>query len=565
MRTLLKNARMANVFTGEFEPKDILMEDGIILYVKDALDEALADEVHDLSGLTLLPGFIDGHIHIESTMLTPPHLAKVLVEHGTTAIIADPHEIANVKGQDGLEFMLESSEGLPVDMYFMLPSCVPAADLEESGAVLMAEDLRPFYKNPRVLGLGEVMSYPAVLAKDPDMMRKIQDAKDEGKIINGHAPLLSGTDLDEYITAGIGDDHECSILEEAKERIAKGQHVLIRQGTAAKNLPALVELLRYPTSRRCLFAVDDIHPSDLVTKGHIDSILREAVGLGADPMQAITAATLNAAEYYGLKNQGAIAPGYKGDLVAVEDVRDFKVTKVYKNGQLIFDEGVCTDIPSPKISEDLHKAVSSSFGIKEAKPEDFHFDLDGIHTARIIGIEPGSLISECLELPVDFDRDNGVNLDEDIVKISVLERHKGNGHKALGLLKGSGLKEGAVASSICHDAHNLVVLGTNEKDMAAAAMRVIENQGGLAAAKGGSIVAQLPLNIAGIMTDQSAAKTAIENKEVIDAIQSMGASTPEELLMTMSFMCLPVIPALKLTTSGLFDSKNMKLTDLIID
>ena len=562
MRTLLKNGTVINTFTGETEKTNVLTEDGIIAGVGDYTDSD-ADIVKDVTGKYICPGFIDGHIHIESTMLLPSELARVCILHGTTAIVADPHEIANVCGAAGIDFMLKASEGLPLSVYIMLPSCVPATGFDESGAVLEAKDLEPLYDHSRVLGLAEMMNYPGVIARDPAVMAKIAAAKEKGKPINGHAPLLSGKPLDSYIAAGIGDDHECSSFEEAAERIRKGQRVMIRQGTAAQNLKALLPLFDEPWAHRCLLVTDDKHPADLLTHGHIDSIIRQAVKAGKDPITAIRMATLWAAECFGLRNIGAIAPGYKADILVLDDLNTVSVADVYCNGVLTCENGKIKPFDPPAPSQELWNTVRSTFNMPSVTEKDFHIDLQGIHKCNIIRIIKGELLTDEWQAEVDFDRNNGIDTERDILKIAVLERHKNTGHKCIGLIAGTGLKSGAVASSVSHDSHNLIVIGTNDADMAAAAETVRKMGGGCAAANNGITTAEMPLPIAGLMTDLPAEEIAALNEQLRETIHKLGVPADRELLMTTAFVSLSVIPHLKITTKGLVDVNKGRIVSLL--
>lgn len=562
MRTLLKNGTVINTFTGETEKTNVLTEDGTIAGVGDYTDSD-ADIVKDVTGKYICPGFIDGHIHIESTMLLPSELARVCIPHGTTAIVADPHEIANVCGAAGIDFMLKASEGLPLSVYIMLPSCVPATGFDESGAVLEAKDLEPLYDHHRVLGLAEMMNYPGVIARDPAVMAKIAAAKEKGKPINGHAPLLSGKALDSYIAAGIGDDHECSSFEEAAERIRKGQRVMIRQGTAARNLEALLPLFDQPWAHRCLLVTDDKHPADLLTHGHIDSIIRQAVKAGKDPITAIRMATLWAAECFGLRNIGAIAPGYRADILVLDDLNTVSVSDVYCNGVLTCENGKIKPFDPPAISQELWNTVRSTFNMPPVTEKDFHIDLQGIHKCNIIRIIKGELLTEEWQEEVDFDRNNGIDAERDILKIAVLERHKNTGHKGIGLISGTGLKSGAVASSVSHDSHNLIVIGTNDADMAAAAEAVRKMGGGCAAVNNGVTIAEMPLPIAGLMTDLPAEEIAALNEQLRETIHKLGVPADRELLMTTAFVSLSVIPHLKITTKGLVDVNKGRIVPLL--
>ena len=571
MKLLLKNAQIVNVFTDQLEAANVLIDDEKIAGVGQYSDED-ADTVRDLSGKILCPGFIDGHIHIESTMLTPPELARVCLPCGTTAIVADPHEIANVCGLSGIAYMLESSENLPLSVYIMLPSCVPSTPFDETGAVLEADDLAVLYGHPRVLGLGEMMNYPGVLAGHPQVMKKISEAHRLGKLVNGHAPLLSGRELDQYIAAGISDDHECSSIDEALERISKGQHVMIRQGTAARNLEALLPLFEEPWSRRCMLVTDDRHPADLINEGHIDSIIRRAVKAGKSPFAAIRMASLQTAEYFGMKATGAVAPGYRADLLVLDDLETLKICDVYCRGKLAVSEGKTMHFKNAEIRSDIRKTVRNSFYLDELSPDDFYINSESrvhIHSegrrCRVIKIRPGQLLTDEWIVELDFGQENGIDLKRDILKLAVIERHLNTGHKGLGFISGIGLKKGAIASSVAHDAHNLIVIGTNDEDMAVAANRIRTLGGGNVAAADGEIIAEMPLPEAGLMSDLSAAEIAAQNEAVRQAVHRLGASDAIEPFMNMAFLSLPVIPSLKMTTRGLVDVNRQKLVPLFAE
>ena len=366
MRILLKNGFVINVFTGEIEKENVLIGEEKILGV-GAYEDSEADVVYDVSGKYICPGFMDGHIHIESTMMTPYEFARTVIPHGTTAVVADPHEIANVSGMSGIAYMLEGSENIPMTVYMVVPSCVPATSLDEAGASLEARDIRPLYKHPRVLGLGEMMNYPGVLANDKKVLQKIEDAHKCGKLVNGHAPLLSGNALDQYIAAGIQDDHECSSADEAKERIRKGQWVMIREGTAARNLSDLLTLFDEPWSRRCLLVTDDRHPADLLEKGHIDGIIRKAVEAGKSAITGIRMATIQAAQCFGLRNVGAVAPGYMADILVLSDLDKVEVCDVIYHGRKVVDNGRLVEFEKPFIRHDIWKTVRNSFCLNELR------------------------------------------------------------------------------------------------------------------------------------------------------------------------------------------------------
>ncbi len=562
MKRLLKNGTVVNVFTDELERKDVLIENGKIIGVGD-YSESDADTVEDLNGKYICPGFIDGHIHIESTMLVPSELAKMCLPCGTTSIVADPHEIANVCGVDGIKYMLEASEGLPVSVYMVLPSCVPATSFDENGAVLEAEELRPLYNHPRVLGLGEMMNYPAVLADDKKVLKKIEEALAEGKIVNGHAPLLSGKLLDKYISSGIYDDHECTLPDEAKERIRKGQYVMIRRGSAARNLNDLITLFDEPWNRRCMLVTDDYHADDLLEKGHINSIIREAVQAGKSAIVGIRMATIQAAERFGLRNIGAVAPGYTADIITLESLESIKVSSVYKNGEKIVDNGALSYFEEPCVSEALLKKVRGSFNLKELADSDFLIKPQS-SKCRGIRINPGTLLTDEIVLDVDFSLNNGIDVERDILKLAVVERYKNSGNIGLGFVCGIGMKKGAIASSVSHDSHNLIVVGTNDRDMAIAANRIKALGGGCIVVCDGKVLSELPLPFGGLMTNISAPDVAEQNKKLGELVAELGVNDGINPFMNMSFVALPVIPHLKMTTWGLVDVDKQELVSLYI-
>ena len=552
MKTLFFGGMVVNVFTGLTEKSNVLVENGRIIGVGD-YEPSQADRVIDITGKWLCPGFVDAHMHIESTMLTPYELTKAVLSHGTCAIVADPHEIANVCGLEGIKYMLEASENLPLDVYVMLPSCVPATPFDESGAVLNAEDLKPMYGQKRVLGLAEMMNYPGVLAGDEGTLTKIRDALLQGRLVNGHAPLLSGQDLDRYIACGVGDDHECTSAKEAMERVAKGQRVLIRQGTAAKNLQALLPLCDDPYDRRCMLATDDRHPADLIQEGHIDHIIRLAIGAGKDAVRMIRLASLQPCEYYGLRYRGAIAPGYRADLLVLDDLQTLAIRDVYRQGQIVVQNGQVLPFEEPEVDGRLQNAVLSSFRMPQMKAEDFVVKKEG-ELCRVIELLPGELITNECHAALPFDaQTNGIDLSRDIVKLAVIERHNHTGHVGIGFIKGTGMKKGAIASSVSHDSHNLIVIGTNEEDMACAANQIRSIGGGMCVVRDGEVLEELPLPIGGLMSLMSAEQTAERNKRVRDAVKLLGQAEGIEPFMNMGFVSLTVIPHLKLTTQGLVD------------
>lgn len=558
---VLKNAQIVNVFTQSVETGDIAIEGGYIVGIGNY--EGITEK--DLGGAYVCPGFLDGHIHIESSMTSPGEFERAVVPHGTTAVITDPHEIANVAGTAGIRFMMQSAQKLELDVYFMLPSCVPATDLDESGAELLAKDLEPFYADEKVLGLAEMMNAFGVTHGDKGCFEKLVQARSLKKAIDGHAPALSGKELNAYVTAGIRSDHECSDFEEAKEKFARGQWIMIRQGTAAKNLKGLMGMFEDPYYQRCLLVTDDKHPGDLIRIGHIDAIIREAVSMGADPIRAIRMGTLNAAAYFGLHDMGAVAPGYKADLAVFDDLRTLNVKQVYKGGKLVAEDG--------KMLHQKEKITDWSDEIKERVFHSFHRDpitveelqlkeTTGTHQ-RVIDMVAHELITkerieEWKELP---DVAKGVDVSRDIVKLAAIERHKNTGHVGLGFLGKYGLKKGAVATSIGHDSHNLVIAGVTDEDMVLAGNRVIENGGGLAIALDGKVLADLPLPIGGLMADEPVEVVDEKLEHMKKLSMELGISEDIDAFMTLAFISLPVIPKLRLNTYGVVDVEKHQVVE----
>ena len=558
---VLKNAQIVNVFTQSVETGDIAIEGGYIVGIGNY--EGITEK--DLGGAYVCPGFLDGHIHIESSMTSPGEFERAVVPHGTIAVITDPHEIANVAGTAGIRFMMQSAQKLDLDVYFMLPSCVPATDLDESGAELLARDLEPFYADEKVLGLAEMMNAFGVTHGDKGCFEKLVQARSLKKAIDGHAPALSGKELNAYVTAGIRSDHECSDFEEAKEKFARGQWIMIRQGTAAKNLKALMGMFEDPYYQRCLLVTDDKHPGDLIRIGHIDAIIREAVSMGADPIRAIRMGTLNAAAYFGLHDMGAVAPGYKADLAVFDDLRTLNVKQVYKGGKLVAENG--------KMLHQKEKNTDWSTEIKERVFHSFHRvpitveelqlkETTGTHQ-RVIDMVAHELITkerieEWKELPGVAP---GVDISRDIVKLAAIERHKNTGHVGLGFLGKYGLKKGAIATSIGHDSHNLVIAGVTDEDMVLAGNRVIENGGGLAIALEGKVLADLPLPIGGLMADEPVEVVDEKLEHMKKLSVELGISEDIDAFMTLAFISLPVIPKLRLNTYGVVDVEKHQVVE----
>ena len=578
MRTLLYGGTVVNVFTDTLEKASVLIENDRIIgvgdYTKADIDITAGDSFEDVSGKFICPGFIDGHIHIESTMLTPANLARVSLPRGTTSIVADPHEIANVCGTDGIKYMLAMSDGIPQNVFIMLPSCVPSTPFDEPGATLEAGSLRQFYDRHRVLGLAEMMDYPGVIKDEEQVHEKIKDAFDNNKVVDGHAPMVTGRDLDKYISSGISSDHECTSIEEALEKLSKGQWLMIREGTAARNLQALLPLFEEPYNRRCLLVTDDKHPTDIINDGHIDWIIREAVEAGKSPIVAIRMASLHAAERFGILQRGAVAPGFIADVLVLDDLEKVKVRDVYTNGNKVVDNGKVIDFEDPEVASHTMKAVLNSFYMDEITEEKFHIPMPtdengkskASAVARVIGIVPGELLTKELHLEInDIDKEsNGIDLDRDILKLAVLERHMDTGHAGLGYIKGIGIKRGAIAASVSHDSHNLIVIGTNDKDMAVAAERVRKLRGGMVAVDDGEIIAEMQLEIAGLMTTADAKTLGEQNLNVRKAANNLGAPEHLEPFMNMAFVSLPVIPDLKMSTQGLVNVNKQERVDLFL-
>ena len=537
---VLKNAVYVNVFSGELEKRDIAVAEGLIV----GLGSYSGTEEVDMTGKIVCPGFIDAHIHLESSLVSPAEFARAVIPHGTTTVITDPHEIANVMGEAGIEYMLAATEGLPVDVRFMIPSCVPASPMDESGANLDYRDIDSFFEHPRVQGLAEMMNFPGIISADSETVAKIVASQAHHKKIDGHAPGLRGNDLNAYISAGVYSDHECADMADALEKLRLGQFIMIREGTAAKNLEALMPLiLTEQYYGRCMFCTDDKHPSDLLEKGHIDYICREAVRMGADPIRTVQVACLHAARYFLLNNRGAIAPGYLADFAIVEDLKDFHIVTVYKKGQLVYQDGQVADFPLPVIPEHLTRLAHDTFHLPVLTPASF------AETRRkgLIGMVPGQIITQ------DAGYADGVDVTRDILKMAVIERHKNTRHIGIGYLTGYGLKAGAVATSVSHDSHNIICVGENDGDMALAANRIARNKGGIVVVRDGKLLAELPLEIGGIMSERplEEVNTLLESAKA--AAYTLGVSRDIDPFMTLSFMALPVIPTLRLTTRGVID------------
>ena len=537
---VLKNATYVNVFSNELRTCDIAVANGLIV----GLGEYQGEKEVDMTGKIVCPGFIDAHIHLESSLVSPKEFVRAVLPHGTTTVITDPHEITNVMGTDGIDYMLQATEGLPIDVRFMLPSCVPATPMDESGANLDYRAIDSFYDYPRVQGLAEMMNSYGIIHNDPEVVAKIVASQAHHKKIDGHAPGLQGKDLDTYVAAGVYSDHECSTLDDALAKLRRGQFIMIREGTAARNLKALAPLLTQQYADRCIFCTDDKHPNDLLEKGHIDYIVRRAINeFGVDPIIAVKVAAHHAARYFLLNNRGSIAPGYLADFAIIDNFRDFNVEMVYKKGELYWDHGTLRDFPAPEIETYLDERAHDTFHVGRLSEDDFR----DARQRGVIGMIPGEIVTT----------DNGyadrVDLQKDILKIAIIERHKNTHHIGLGYIQGYGLKTGAVATSISHDSHNIIVVGTNSADMAFAANTVVEHRGGIVVAADGQIRGEVVLEIAGIMSDRPLTELNEQLEAAKNAAFALGVSRGIDPFMTLSFMALPVIPALRITTRGIVD------------
>lgn len=551
---LLTNARIINVFCGEIVEGNIAVAQGCIAGIGDYQ----ATDTIDLSGRYVSPGFIDSHVHIESSMVSVSEYARAIVPHGSTAIVADPHEIANVFGIHGIEYMIQSSQNQPLNIYFTLSSCVPATEMETSGARLDVSELLRLMSNKRILALAEMMNYPGVIFCDSEVLSKIELARKYGKRVEGHAPGLSGKDLNAYLAAGISSDHECFSADEAREKLMAGMYIMIRQGTVAKNLQDILPMVNSKNFHRMMWCTDDRDPNDLLTKGHIDSILREAIDSGLDPVQAIQMATINPASYFGLHNIGAIAPGRQADLVVFSDMKNLFAEQVYCKGLKVAQNGAMTsDIPVPK-------TIPIPHSIKiDLKALSFSIALAG-NQIRVIEIVPGQIITrQVIETPSISGNEAVSDQSRDILKIAVVERHSGTGNIGIGFVKGFGLKNGAIASSVSHDSHNVVVVGTTDEDMRTAIKAIVRMGGGQVVVSNQKIIAKLPLPIAGLMSAEPVHSIKNQIDRLIAGAAGIGAVI-DNPFMTLSFLSLPVIPELKLTDKGLVDVNKFQIVPLFV-
>lgn len=549
---VIKNANVVNVFSLEVETCDVAIQDGMIAGTGTYEGKT---EV-DVQGQFMAPGLIDGHVHIESSMVQPRRFAEVVVPHGVTTIVTDPHEIANVSGSEGVQFMIDDSEDIPLDVEVMLPSCVPATPFENAGARLTAEDLKPFYRHPRVLGLAEVMDYPSVEQTDGDMLTKLVDARAHKGQIDGHGAGLPDASLNVYRSAGVKTDHECTTADEAHARIRSGFYVMIRQGSAAKDLPALLPAVNDRNARKFMFCTDDKHIDELLERGSIDDHIRLAVEAGMDVVQAIQLASLNAAECYGFTDKGAISPGYRADFILLDHLERFEIDSVWKDGEMVARKGEM-QTGTDREETEYPEAVKNTVQIPSVTEEDLHIPENESGSAMVIELTPHSLVTAkgFATLPV---KDGLFQADpsQDIWKMAVIERHRATGNIGLGFIKNLGLKGGAIAGTIAHDSHNLVAAGDADADMLLAIRKVEDMGGGLAVVKDGTVIGSLSLDISGLMSSKPVQDVFTGIRDVDRALAKIGYSGAFHPFSALSFMCLPVIPALKLTDLGYFDSES---------
>jgi adenine deaminase len=552
---LFKNAQLVNVFSGEIHDANVAVDDGRVI----GFGNYDAKEIIDLGGAYLAPSLIDGHFHVESTMVTIPEFARAVVPHGTGAMVIDPHEYANVLGMDGIRYVLESSKNLPIDFFIMLPSCVPATHLETAGARFTADDLRLMIADDRIAGIAELMNYPGVFLGMESELAKIEAGR--GKVIDGHAPGLRGKNLNAYALAGVRSDHESTELEEAREKLRLGLHLLVREGSTERNLEDIIALVTPENSANCSFATDDKLPGDLVDEGHIDHSIRKAIAHGVAPMTAIQMGTINTARYYRLKNHGAIAPRYWADFIVFDDLARFQIKRVYKKGALVAENGKYLREKSP-VTEQPRSTMNLSY----RAPEDFEVRVPPTTSAkkiRVIQIVPHQIVTkEVLEPPKILDGQIVSDIERGILKLVVVERHRATGNVGVGFVRGFGLKRGALGSTVAHDAHNVVVVGVNDSDIVAAIQALEAMRGGQVAIADGKIEASLPLPIAGLVSDQPLEAVIANMVELKAAAARLGCAL-DAPFMSLSFLSLSPIPALKLTDQGLVDAVNLKLTTLI--
>ena len=551
---LIKNAQVVNVFIGKIFTSNVAIGKK---YIAGIGDYQTGKQIIDAKNLYLIPGLMDAHIHLESTLLTPSAFARAVIPHGTTSIFIDPHEIANVLGIKGINYMLKATENLPLNVFILVPSCVPATNLETSGASITAEKIAKLLQHPRVVGLAEMMNFPGVINADKTVLAKIKVTHEAQKIIDGHAPLLLKKPLQAYVSVGIDSDHETTQLDEAIEKLEAGMWLMLRQGTAAKNLLSILPAVNSFTVHRCLLCCDDKEPTDLQEQGHIDHLIKLAIKAGINPIWAIKMTTINCAQRFGIKRLGAIAPGYRADLILVKNLNDFQIETVIKNGKVIFEEGTLKVSLSPYIEPE----VTNTVHLKDISPDDFRIFVQG-EKVRVIGLLPDQIITKHLIKEVTKNGEEIVaDPEQDTIKIAVIERHHATGNMGLGLLSGLGLKRGAIASSVSHDSHNIVVAGVNNQDMYCAVKAIEKMQGGFVLVENEVVKAGLALPIAGLISPLSAQEVGFHMKTLCQEAKNLGISLPNPFL-TLSFVALPVIPELRLTDKGLVDVNKFEFVGL---
>ncbi|MGD9581091.1 MAG: adenine deaminase [Vampirovibrionia bacterium] len=548
---ILKNAKVVNVYSHDIHETHVAIHSGQVV----GFGDYEAKEVIDLDGAYLIPGLLDGHVHVESSMLTPKEFARSVMPSGTTGVIADPHEIANVLGIEGIRYLIEANRATPLDLYMMFPSCVPATNMETAGSQLSSSDLAMYLNEKWVLGLAEMMNFPGVLNQEESVMLKIALARNAGKRIDGHAPGLSGKDLCAYIGSGVASDHECTDPQEAMEKLRLGMHIMIREGTVAKDLEALLPVITPENSRRIIFCTDDRYPHDLAH--HISGMVERAVEYGINPITAIQMATINTANYFRINDVGAISPRHKADLIVLDDLKSFKPKMVFKNGKQVAQNGIY--MGSTEYQE--LPPIRGSINVKWLEEEHFKIKAES-DKIRVINVIPGQLLTkESIEDAKIVDGYAVSDTDRDILKMVVIERHRASGNIGIGFVKGFGLKEGAIASSVAHDSHNIVVVGTSDADILHAAVDLVKSQGGKVVVKNQKKMEILPLPIAGLISNKSAEEVMLKMNSLKKAAKSIG-STIDDPFMLLAFMCLPVIPELKLTDKGLVDVREFKFTSV---
>lgn len=552
---VIKNISIIDVFGQETFISDVGIKNGYIV----GIGNYHGNEIIDGTGKYICPGLIDAHAHIESSLTTPAEYCKAALLHGVTSLIADPHEIANVLGLDGIKLMLKLSEGLPFNFFFMLPSCVPATSFENSGAILTSNDLSNLYSNAQVLGLAEVMDFPSVINCEEDMINKIYDAKNLNLRIDGHGAGLNTEALNAYCTANIRTDHECHLKEEITDRIRRGMYVLIREGTVAKNLKELIKVASIKNSRRLCFCTDDRHIDDLILNGSIDSSIRYAIKAGLNPETAIQMASLNSAECYKLNDLGAIAPGYKADFIILNNLENFQIQSVYKDGQLVADNGILVknNIPTPKIK------TTNSLNIKDLLKDKLDITLYNKSIINVIKVIPNKLETIHLREPISSPSNKFIaDIEKDLLKVAVIERHKGTGNVGVGIINGMELKSGAIATTIAHDSHNLIVVGTNDSDMLFATEKLKEIGGGIIVVEDGKVLSSIKLEIGGLITDRPINSIMNDLEELHNSIKKVAPTINFNPFLTLSFLSLPVIPDIKITDKGIFDVKKFDFIDI---